>query len=59
MKIKQFDLLLSCAEDVLRHFKDEGDHYVYTGSMNNVDRLRELISEARMAYDDDRLKKER
>lgn len=58
MKVKDYDLLLSFAEEVLSGFQDRGDHYEYTGSMNSVDTLRELVRKARCAYDHDRIMKE-
>jgi hypothetical protein len=58
MKIKDFDLLLTYAEEVLRGFKDAQDHYEYTGTMNAVDRLRELVVQARADYDHQRIMKE-
>lgn len=59
MNVKDFDLLLTCAEELLAHMKERSDHYEYTGSMNNVDRLRDFVREARLAYDTHRLARER
>lgn len=33
--------LRELAQNLAKHFKDEGDHYVYTGSMNLVETLRD------------------
>jgi hypothetical protein len=55
MKIQNFGLLLTYSEEVLGSMKDCGDHYCYTGNMNSVERLRQLVREARLIYDVHRL----
>lgn len=58
MKVKDYDLLLTAIEEVVMAFKDCNDHYEYTGSMNNVNILRDRMHAARYDYDVARIAKE-
>jgi len=51
MEFKNFDLLLTYSETVLGNMKECHDHYCYVGSMNDIERLRELVREGRLAFD--------
>jgi hypothetical protein len=40
---RRYDALRSAAEQVQSQFKDRHDHYVFDGSMNDVEHLRDTI----------------
>lgn len=56
IKVRDYDLLLTAIEEVVRQFKDRNDHYEYVGSMNAVEVLRQRHQEARHDYDVARIK---
>lgn len=43
--IRRYDNLRSMAQNLQRKFHDRGDHYEFTGSMNDVEFLRSAIED--------------
>lgn len=45
--VEMMNDLRRCGEIVCKAFKDNGSHYEYTGSMNDVEDLRDAVARAR------------
>ncbi len=43
--IRRYDNLRSMAQNLQRKFRNRGDHYEFTGGMNDVEMLRDAIDE--------------